>query len=93
MVSPQARFSVIDDKLSGLTFKQAIKKGGGHACGTHWTKTYTDFWLETLEERDRFEDPGADRITVFNRILQKSMKRCRLDTSGRRYGPVASPDK
>jgi hypothetical protein len=31
----------------------------------HKTKTYIDFWFETVEERDRFGDPGADRITVF----------------------------
>jgi len=29
------------------------------------TKTYTDFWFETLEGRDRFGDPDADRITVL----------------------------
>jgi hypothetical protein len=37
----------------------------------HRTKTYTDFWFETLEERDRFGNPGANRITVLNRIVKK----------------------
>jgi hypothetical protein len=39
--------------------------------GTHRTKTYTDFWFETLEETERFGDPGADRITILNGILKK----------------------
>jgi len=42
---------------------KAIKRRVSGAGGTRRTKTYTDFWSETLEERDRLGDPGADRIT------------------------------
>jgi hypothetical protein len=49
-----------------------IKKRG--AGGTYWTKMYTDFWLETLEENDRFEDLGADRIILLKWIKKQDVK-------------------
>jgi hypothetical protein len=32
---------------------------------------YTEFWWETLRERDHFEDPGVDGMIILRWIFRK----------------------